>query len=169
MLVELRQETSCYYSSPRHQNTFWGRFFYIYEGRGLLNANSEGLRLIRDSGTLNIPFKNIKSVGLGRFSKLTKPAGLTYLDVKYATEDGEFAEIYLVPFKSMFDPTWTTSLIVQSWFETLHDQEDLQSRIEPPTFDQTVNSPHNMRTFKFVMLSIPILLAVFFSCLLLMR
>ena len=160
MLVELRQETSCYYSSPRHQNTIWGRFFYIYEGRGLLSANSEGLRLIRGSETLRIPFKNIKSVGLGQFSKYSKPGGLTYLDVKYATEEGDFDEIYLVPFHSMFDPTWTTSQIVLSWLETLRDQEALQGRIEPPTFDPSVDGSKNLKSIIFVLFGVAFLLAM---------
>ena len=159
MLVELRQETSCYYSSPRHQNSIWGRFFYIYEGRGLLSANSEGLRLIRGSGSLRIPFKDIKSVGLGQFSKLTKPGGLTYLDVKYATEEGDFDEIYLVPFHSMFDPTWTTSQIVLSWLETLRDQEVLQGRIEPPTFDPSVDASKGLKLLVPVLFGVALVLA----------
>lgn len=171
MLVEIRQETTCYYSSPRHQGSIWGRFFYIHEGRGILQANSEGLKLIRDSGTLKLPFKNIKSVGLGLFSRFAKPAGLMYLDLKYTTEDGDFAEIHLVPFKSMFDPTWATSQMVQSWYETLRDQEELQGRIEPPTFDPPRNSPEKKRLFQILILGIPLLLltAALFGLLLLRR
>ncbi len=162
MLVELRQESSCYYSSPQYQASFWGQFVYIYEGRGILHVNSQGLRLVQKFQTLNIPFKDIKSVGLRPFSRWSKPAGLTYLVIKYATEWDEASEIHLIPFTSPLSPTWTTSLIAKSWYETLRDQEELQGRIEPPQLDPAPVSFWKGLAFTAVCFVIPCALGLLF-------
>jgi hypothetical protein len=134
MSRENRWQRKCYFASAEYAESFWGKFVYIYQGKGGLRLTTDGLSLEAGPRSLEIPFDAIKSIGLGRFSSWAKPAGLEHLIVRYG-RDGEFETIYLVPHESAFDPTWTTSELVESWFRTLEGVEELSGRIEPPQFD----------------------------------
>ena len=65
-----------------------------------------------------------------------------------------------MPFKSVWDPTTITSLSVQSWYETLRDQKELEGLIEPPTFDQPCASPQAGRSLIVLAFGVSLLIAV---------
>jgi hypothetical protein len=131
MADDIRYQRRCFFVSPEYAASFWGRYIYIYEGKGSLRLTTNSLRLEAYPGALEIPFHAIKSIGLERFSSWAKPFGLSRLTVSYL-KDGEPETIYLVPYESVMDPTWETSKLVASWLETLGGVEELSNRVEPP-------------------------------------
>jgi hypothetical protein len=134
MSPEIRSQGKCYYASEAYSESFWGKFGYLYEGKGRLRLSTDGLSLEIGLGELSIPFDSIKGIGLGRFSSWSKPFGLDYLIVRYHQQD-DLRTIHLIPFESAFDPTWTTSELVWSWYKTLGQIDELAGRIEPPQFE----------------------------------
>ena len=134
MSQEIRSQRKCLYASAEYAASFWGKYCYIYQGKGSLRLTNEGLSLRSPSQELAIPFESIKSIGLDRFSSWTKPLGLENLTIRFE-RNGGLETIHLVPFESALDPTWMTSELVESWFQTLGEVEQLTGRIEPPTFE----------------------------------
>jgi hypothetical protein len=134
MSQEIRSQRKCYYASAGYSASLWGKFGYLYEGKGRLRLTTDGLGLEVGGRDLTIPFGAIKGIGLGRFSSWSKPFGLEYLAVRYQ-RDGDLETIRLVPHEGPLDPSWSTSELVESWFRTLEQIEELSGRIEPPTFD----------------------------------
>jgi hypothetical protein len=134
MADDIRFQRKCYYASARYSASFWGKYVWLYQGKGSLRLTKAALFLEGRSRELEIPLHAIKSIGLGRFSTLSKPFGLSYLIVRY-TQDGEPEVLHLVPYESALNPTWTTSKLVDSWHETLGRVETLANRVEPRPFD----------------------------------
>ena len=126
----IRSEPNCYFASGDYAESLWGKFGYIYEGRGSLELSTEEIALATRSGLLTIPFESIKLVSLTRFSSWSKPFDLSRLTILYQT-DCDLRTIHLVPFRSAFDPVWTTSEIVEDWYETLGEVEALSGRVAP--------------------------------------
>jgi hypothetical protein len=124
-----RFEPKCYYASDRYTESFWGKYVWLYEGQGSLRLTDEGLELQNGPCLLSIPFDQIKGVSLGRFSWAMKPAGLSRLTV-HSHKDGALKTIHLIPYHSTFDPTWTTSAIVEDWYRSLVLVEELTGRVE---------------------------------------
>ena len=80
-----RHEQKCFYASPEYSASFWGKNIWLYQGKGTLRLTAHSLRLDTGPGSLEIPFHQIKSIGLGRFSVWAKPGGLDYLTVARRT------------------------------------------------------------------------------------
>ena len=127
-----RFEPKCFYASDRYTESFWGKNVWIYEGQGSLRLTNKGLELRTGLCSLSIPFDEIKGVSLGRFSRFLKPAGLAKITVHYH-EDGALKTIHLIPYHSAFDPTWTTSAIVEDWYHSLGQVAELSGRVELPS------------------------------------
>jgi hypothetical protein len=131
MSQEIRHQRKCYYASGEYAESAWGQFVWIYEDWGGLRLTTEGLTLSTRSGELDIPFEAIKGIALGRFASWSKPVRLARLTIRYRRDD-DLRTIHLVPFESMFHPVWTTSKLVESWYDTLQQVEELTGRFEPP-------------------------------------
>ncbi len=131
MSSDVRYQRKCYYAKPEYASSFWGKFGYIYQGKGSLRLTADSLCLDGCGDDFQAPFHTIKSVGLGQFSTWAKPLGLSRLIVTYL-RDGEAQTIYLVPYESIFDSTPATSKLVESWYDSLTRVEALSGRIEPP-------------------------------------
>lgn len=137
----IRSEPNCYFASGDYAESLWGKFGWIYEGRGSLELSTEEIALATRSGLLTIPFESIKLVSLTRFSSWSKPFDLSRLTILYQT-DCDLRTIHLVPFRSAFDPVWTTSEIVEDWYETLGEVEALSGRVAPPPLRRQGLSPN---------------------------
>jgi hypothetical protein len=160
MSDDIRYQQKCYYASPKYCASFWGKFIFIYQGKGSLRATLKSLCLEGCPQAIEIPFQAVKSIGLGRFSVWSKPFGLSYLIVRYM-QDGEPRAINLIPCTSARDPTWETSKLVASWYETLGRVEELTNRMEPPQFDQaSLHSFTRGLAVKAVLLIIPLAVLV---------
>ena len=131
MSSDVRYQRKCYFATPEYSSTLWGKFGYIYQGKGSLRLTTDSLCLDGCSHAFEAPFHTIKSVGLSRFSTWAKPLGLSRLSVTYV-QDGEAHTIFLIPFESVFDSTIVTSKLVESWFDSLRKLDVLSNRIEPP-------------------------------------
>ena len=134
MLTEIRSQRKCYYASESYSRSFFGKYIYLYQGKSSLRLTTDEIVLESESYARRIPFDSIKGIGLGRFSSWAKPTGLEYLVVRYQKND-DIETIRLIPHESGFDSTLATSQLVESWFETLSDVEELSGRIETPRFD----------------------------------
>jgi hypothetical protein len=130
MSQEIRHQPKCYYASAEYAESFRGKYIWIYEDWGGLRLTTEGLTLSTRAGEADIPFGSIKGIALGQFSSLSKPVRLARLTIRYHRDD-ELRTIHLVPFESALRPVWTTSKLVESWYETLQNVEELTGRFEP--------------------------------------
>ena len=128
MFDELRFQRKCFYASRGYAESFWGKYIYIYQGKGSLHLKSNSLSLEGCPQAIEIPFEAVSSVTMDRFSSWAKPLGLSRLTVNYI-RDGEPRTIHLVPFESVFDSTEVTSNLVTSWHETLRQVESLADRV----------------------------------------
>jgi len=138
MTDDIRYQPKCFFASREYSSSFWGRFIYLYQGKGSLRLTRHSLCLEDCPQGVEIPFKDIKSIGLSRFSTWSKPLGLSRLVVNYFHDD-EPRTLHLVPFESIWDPTPKTSRLVSSWHETLGNVEELTNRVEPPQFDPSAS------------------------------
>ncbi len=157
---EIRDQPRCYYLTPEYARSFWGRYCWIYQGKGRLRLTSDGLRLECAPLRLEILLHAIKSVELGRFSSWAKPFGLNYLIVRYA-QDGEAETIHLIPYESAFAPTWKTSELVVSWLDTLRGIDELAGRVASPDIDPAPSAPSGFRVaFVAALLVLPVTTAL---------
>jgi hypothetical protein len=108
----------CYYTTPAHQRTLFGRFIYLYQGKGSLALNETELRFVHNGLPTSIAITQISDVQIGSFSRWSKPFGLNYLAVTYQ-EGGAPVTLYLVPTISALTATWHTNVLVQQWFDLL--------------------------------------------------
>ncbi|WP_435008245.1 hypothetical protein P12x_005515 [Tundrisphaera lichenicola] len=156
MSDELRHQRKCYFASREYSESFWGKYIYLYQGRGSLRLTTDSLSLEDCPGAVEIPFQAIKSIGLDQFSSWAKPFGLSRLTVSY-TDDGEPRTIHLVPYESGFDPTPVTSEIVANWHERLGRIEELTNRVQPPQVEQAVSRTFGNR-FLFAAVVAPLVI-----------
>ncbi len=129
MSDELRFQRKCYYASADYAESFWGKYIYIYQGKGSLRLTRNSLCLEGSPQAIDIPFEAVNSITLDRFSSWAKPLGLSRLTVNYVRE-GQPRTIHLVPYESVFDSTEVTSDLVASWHETLRKVETLADRVQ---------------------------------------
>ena len=126
-----RYQPKCYYATPEYANSLWGQYVYIYQGQGGLSLDAGRLSFQSRSLEFDIPLASIRGLGMGEFSRASKPFGLSYLSVRYE-EGGKEKTVYLVPAVSALAPTWATSRLVESWFESIRTAGDFTDRIDWP-------------------------------------
>jgi serine/threonine protein kinase len=104
-----------YVSSLQHLRSFYGTFWYIYEGKGRLQLDAGELTYSDHKDSLCIPLHAIREIRIGQYSRFAKPLGLDYISVTYT--DGEIIRTRLfTPCTSPFAPTWKTNRLVAEWF-----------------------------------------------------
>src|SRR5262245_49226453 len=81
MADDVRYQRKCFYASPEYSASFWGKFIYIYQGRGSLRLTANSLCLEDCPQSIEIPFHAVKSIRLDHFSSWAKPFGLSRLTV----------------------------------------------------------------------------------------
>ncbi|MDX1962622.1 MAG: hypothetical protein SFX18_05680 [Pirellulales bacterium] len=129
MSQDIRYQPKCYFASDDYAESFWGKYIYIYQGKGSLRLTDRSLCLEGCPEELEIPFQDIKWISSTNFSLWTKPFGLSRLTICYRSAS-ESKIVHLIPHNSPFDPTWVTSELVQSWLQTLSQVEQLSDRVE---------------------------------------
>jgi serine/threonine protein kinase len=104
-----------YVSSLQHLRSFYGTFWYIYEGKGRLQLDAGELTYSDHKDSLCISLHTIRGIRIGQYSRFAKPLGLDYISITYA--DGEIIRTRLfTPCTSPFAPTWKTNRLVAEWF-----------------------------------------------------
>ena len=157
---DLRFQPKCYYASSDYSKSFWGKYIYIYQGKGSLHLKTDSLCLENCSQPVEIPFHAIESICLSRFSSWAKPLGLSRLTVTYVQE-GESKTIHLVPYESAFDPTTVTSEITASWHQTLGHVQALTDRVQSSEVQPDVSPSFVMGWLASMVLILPVAVAVF--------
>jgi len=104
-----------YISSLQHLRSFYGTFWYIYEGKGSLQLDASELTYADHKDSLCIPLCTIREIRIGQYSRFAKPLGLDYISITYA--DGKIIRTRLfTPCTSPFAATWNTNRLVAEWF-----------------------------------------------------
>lgn len=158
MSEDLRYQRKCYYASSAYSESFWGKFIYIYQGKGHLHLTKTSLSLERSPENIEIPLSAIEDIRLDRFSSWAKPLGLSRLTVSY-TQGSELTTIHLVPHESPFDPTTITSKLVASLYETLRGVKSLANRMQSAPFEPEPSPSFGKGTVYAVCFVIPFAVA----------
>lgn len=113
------KQSACYLSTPEHVRSFFGRFVYIYTGKGQLILTAAALRFVEAIGpVVEIPLDSIVEISIGRYSRFAKPLGLDYLSIRHQAR-GQEQTTLLTPTRSWTTPTWQTNKIVADWLDAL--------------------------------------------------
>ncbi len=134
MITDIRSQRKCYFASVEYSRSFWGKYIFLFEGSGSLRLTEDSLNLEDCAQAVEIPFKAIKSITIGRFSSWSKPTGLNYLALSYFDEEYP-KQINLIPYESALDSTLVTNEIITSWQETLLGVEELTNRVQTPVLE----------------------------------
>ncbi|HEX3125782.1 MAG TPA: hypothetical protein VH394_00480 [Thermoanaerobaculia bacterium] len=132
-------EDTCYYLSPEYADTWWGRYIWLYQGKGRLYLTQASIRLDGKKLLLDVPFEAIIKIDTGEFSRVAKYFRLAFIRLHYR-KDGNESTILLVPAKSPFAPTWDTNKVIAAWLEAMRQIEVISSRIILP-LNLRVSSP----------------------------
>jgi len=124
-------EDACYYLSPEYARSFWGRYIWIYQGKGHLRLTRDSLRLEGKKLSLDIPMDTIAAIETSDFSVVAKPMGLALIGVRYLQE-GKEKTIFLVPAISGMTPMWKTNERSAAWIEAMGQIVAISPRIKRP-------------------------------------
>lgn len=124
-------QPKCYFITPEHAASFWGRYIFLYSGHGKLQLSDEFLDFESKTLSLHLPLQSITKIGVKLFSPWVKPFGLTYIVLQFS-ENGYERTISLIPAESTFAPSWKTSKLVEEWITVLSQVNGLSSRLELP-------------------------------------
>ena len=108
----------CYVSSPKHVRSFWGRFIYIYEGKGTIQLTAQELIFSSPEESIRIPLSSIRDLHMGHYPRTAKPIRLDYISITY-DEAGSLQTRLFTPGWSGFVPVWKTNPLVAEWFNAI--------------------------------------------------
>lgn len=139
----------CYYLTPEYAETFWGKYIWLYQGKGELSLSLSSLNFIGKTYSASIPLGNIKSIETKTFSRFAKPFGLAIIVVRYI-DDGAENTIQFIPMKSPFKPTWETNKIIKKWIEKFEQIAEISEHIKRPLQIPTPPSKIHLAILKSV-------------------
>lgn len=58
-------EDACYYLTPEYADTWWGRYIWLYQGKGRLHLTRESIRLDGEKLLFDVPFDAIIKIDTG--------------------------------------------------------------------------------------------------------
>ncbi len=130
----------CYYITPEHAASFYGRYIYLYSGKGVLNLDTQRLIFSSPKATYDITLSSIISLGTGVFSWSAKPTGLNYISIGYL-DGGITKQVRFTPAWSGLTPTWQTNSLTDEW---LHQIRAAAKAVTGVDFPQPVveTKPH---------------------------
>ncbi|HQU35955.1 MAG TPA: hypothetical protein PLR65_05165 [Anaerolineales bacterium] len=154
----VKVQPKCYFITPEHAASFWGRYnIFLYSGQGKLKLSDEFLDFESKALSLHIPLQAITKIGVKMFSPWAKPFGLSYIVIQFS-ENGYERTISLVPAESAFAPSWKTSKLVEEWFTALSQVDGMSSRLELPIPE--INPPTPLQIALFFLFIFGILMLV---------
>lgn len=112
------QNQFCYVSTLEHQNTFYGKYIYLYTDKGLLSLTNDGLEYLGKKNNYSITRSSIKNIEISHYSRVAKPFKLNCIKISYIVDLVEDT-IYLTPTGSGFTPIYKTNQLVKNWFSKL--------------------------------------------------
>lgn len=114
----------CYVTTPEYLKTFFGRYFYIYQGNGQLRLDDRSLGFISGWQRVTIPLASVRALTLGEYSLAAKPVPLHYLEVTFLENSGSRTLLF-TPTRSGILPVWDTNKVVAEWASAV--QQAVQS------------------------------------------
>jgi hypothetical protein len=124
-------EDACYHLTPEYAETFWGKYIWIYQGKGRLSLTQRSIRFDGKKLKFDVPFAAIIQIETGEFSRIAKGFRLASIRLHYL-QDGKETTIFLVPAKSPFAQTWQTNKVIAAWMEAMGQIEEIADRVKQP-------------------------------------
>ena len=122
-----------YISTPEHLSTVYGRFAYIYTGKGHLLLDTERLTFTRPNApAVVIPLSAIRDLSIGPYPATAKPIRLDFISVTFE-ENGNRRQLFFTPNDGAFSPAWGTNRIVADWFKAIRDATQNATGTVPAT------------------------------------
>ena len=109
----------CYLSTPEHLRTFWGRFMYIYKGKGELRLDRQTLSF-HSWPAVTIPLASVRKLALGDYPLSAKPWPIHYMAVTF-TEGGVSRTLLFTPVRSWLMSPWEANKVVSDWLSALQE------------------------------------------------
>ncbi|MBK9210760.1 MAG: hypothetical protein IPL71_21755 [Anaerolineales bacterium] len=131
MTEVIKIQPKCYFITPEHASSFWGKYVYLYSGQGRLQLTSERLVFESKNMSFDVPIQAIRNISVHVFSRWAKPFGLTYISLHFV-QKGKEKDRHLVPVETSFSPTWKTSKIVENCIAAFSQTGELSSLIKLP-------------------------------------
>ncbi|MCB1208432.1 MAG: protein kinase [Verrucomicrobiales bacterium] len=154
-----------YISTPEHLSTFYGRFAYIYTGKGHLLLDTERLTFTRPNApAIVIPLFAIRDLSIGPYPATAKPIRLNFISVTFE-ENGNRRQLLFTPNEGAFTPAWGTNRIVADWFKAIQDAtRNATGSIPPSTPEDHLGVPRGS-AMKWLPMFAVLLGAVVLACL----
>lgn len=118
-------KTKSYFSDPKRNNSFVGRFLYIYKGKGILELVENLLIYSGKRVKIEINKEQIIEIDLGRYHRTAKPLTLNFIDIKYKNDDSEEKRIFFTPTlpnrNPWLTPVWKTNEHVKKCLEEINE------------------------------------------------
>lgn len=118
-------KTQSYFSDPKRNNSFVGRFLWIYKGKGILELAGNLLIYSGKKVKIEINKEQIIEIGLGRYHRTAKPITLNFIDIKYKNDDSEENRIFFTPTlpsrNPWLTPVWKTNEHVKKCLEEINE------------------------------------------------
>ncbi|TWU02494.1 protein kinase domain-containing protein [Stieleria varia] len=117
--TDLSQWAKCVFSSPDHQRSFFGRHVWPFLERGKVRLNNDSIEWTFNSGLhQKIPLLCIEEVSIGHYSRLTHPARMDFLSIRYRDGDTVRTQL-LTPLSSILTPVTTANAAVRRYADRL--------------------------------------------------
>lgn len=118
-------KTNSYFSDPKRNNSFVGRFLYIYKGKGILELVNNLLIYSGKRVKIEINKEQIIEIDLGRYHRTAKPLTLNFIDIKYKNDDSKEKRIFFTPTlpnrNPWLTPVWKTNEHVKKCLEEINE------------------------------------------------
>lgn len=118
-------KTKSYFSDPKRNNSFVGRFLWIYKGKGILELVKNLLIYSGKKVKIEINKEQIIEINLGRYHRTAKPLTLNFIDIKYKNDDSEEKRIFFTPTlpnrNPWLTPVWKTNEHVKKCLEEINE------------------------------------------------
>lgn len=118
-------KTKSYFSDPKRNNSFVGRFLWIYKGKGILELVKNLLIYSGKKVKIEINKEQIIEINLGRYHRTAKPLTLNFIDIKYKNYDSEEKRIFFTPTlpnrNPWLTPVWKTNEHVKKCLEEINE------------------------------------------------
>ena len=98
-----------YISDSKWNNSFIGRFCWVYKGRGLLEFTENALIYSGKKLKIHIDKDKITQINLGRYHRTAKPITLNFIEIKYVDNNSQEQCLFFTPTAPSRNP-WFTSV-----------------------------------------------------------
>ncbi len=114
-----------YISDPKWNDSFIGRFIWVYRGNGFLEWTGDLLSYSDKKRKLQINKEKIIEIKLGRYHRWAKPITLNFIDIGYRDDASQEKRLFFtptLPSKNPWStPVWKTNEYVKKCLEDIKE------------------------------------------------